>query len=71
MTRGREAAEWGRASVIMGILWADFRAQFPKGKQPKVITPDDFNPYADKSKSELPPIGMDVLRSMFKKPKKK
>lgn len=74
MARGREGSEWGRTSLIAFILWADFRAQFAKGKQPKPISQREFIPEylrPEESQGELPPIGMEALKAIFGKRRKK
>jgi hypothetical protein len=69
MAQGREAAEYARHSIIAAIVYAHFRSQFPKGKQPKAQTPNDFNPYAPKEQA-MPGTVAD-FKALLRIPKRK
>lgn len=69
MAEGRESAEYARHSIVAAVLYADLRSKFPKGKQPKALTPRDFNPYAPK---EQPlPGTIDDFKALLRVPKRK
>jgi hypothetical protein len=69
MAQARESAEYARHSMIAAILYGNFRAKFAKGKQPKALTPNDFNPYAPK---EQPiPGTIEDFKALLRIPKRK
>jgi hypothetical protein len=69
MAQARESAEYARHSVIAFILYTDLRAQFPRGKQPKAMMPNDFNPYAPKEQAL--PGTIEDFKALLRIPKRK
>lgn len=55
--------------MVLAVLWASYRTKFEKGKQPKAMTPEEFNPYTEEA--EPIPVPITALRDVFVKKKKK
>lgn len=51
MAEGRQRADWSRESVMLSMF-----ANANRGKGGRRFTPNDFNPFAAKSKPETVPL---------------
>lgn len=61
MVRGRSEFFWGHTASIMWLL-AEVNRDHDKRSTP--YTPDTFNPYRQKAKSELPKVKMKDLKNI-------